>query len=71
MTVAGLLAGEDIRDQVGETQEDEIILLPADALNADDLLIDSMSLHDLKKSLAPAEVRTGYELTECLKDIDG
>ena len=71
VTVAGLLAGEDIRDQVGETQEDEIILLPADALNADDLLIDSMSLHDLKKSLAPAEVRTGYELTECLKDIDG
>jgi len=70
VTVAGLLAGQDIKEQVGETREDEIILLPADALNADDLLIDSVTLNDMNEYLAPATVRTGYELTECLKDLD-
>ena len=69
VTVAGLLAGNDIKQQVGETKKDEIILIPADALNADDLFIDSMSLDELKKSLSPAEVVTGYDLTECLKNL--
>ena len=69
MTVAGLLAGNDIKQQAGETKKDEIILIPADALNADDLFIDSMSLDELKKLLSPAEVVTGYDLTECLQNL--
>ncbi len=69
VTVAGLLAGNDIKQQAGETNKDEIILIPADALNADDLFIDSMSLDELKKLLSPAEVVTGYDLTECLQNL--
>ena len=69
VTVAGLLSGQDIGEQIGETRRDEIILLPADALNVDDLLIDSMSLNELKEKLTPAIVRTGYELTDCLKRL--
>jgi NifB/MoaA-like Fe-S oxidoreductase len=69
VTVAGLLAGNDIKQQAGETNKDEIILIPADALNADDLFIDSMSLDKLKKFLSPAKVVTGYDLTECLQNL--
>ncbi len=66
VTVAGLLGGRDIQRAVGDTHEDEIILLPAEALNADDLFIDSLPIEELRAALAPAEVVTGYELLECL-----
>ena len=69
VTVAGLLAGRDIRASVGDTEAHELLLLPAEALNADGLFIDSMPLSDLKAALSPATVATGYEITECLKAL--
>ncbi len=69
VTVAGLLAGRDIQASLGNTAEDELLLLPAEAVNADGLFIDSMPLSDLTAALAPARVATGYEITECLKDL--
>ena len=69
VTVAGLLAGCDIRAGVGDTAADELILLPAEALNADGMFIDSMPLSDLTAALAPATLATGYEITECLKSL--
>ena len=69
VTVAGLLAGDDIRTSIGHTAADELLLLPAEALNADGLFIDSLPLHELTEILAPATVVTGYEITECLKSL--
>jgi len=69
VTVAGLLAGRDIQASLGDTHADELILLPAEAVNADGLFIDSMPLSDLTAALAPATVATGYEITECLKSL--
>ena len=69
VTVAGLLAGRDIETSVGNTAADELLLLPAEAVNADGLFIDSMPLSDLTAALAPATVATGYEITECLKGL--
>ena len=48
---------------------DELLLLPAEAVNADGLFIDSMPLSDLTAALAPATVATGHEITECLKSL--
>jgi NifB/MoaA-like Fe-S oxidoreductase len=69
VTVAGLLAGRDIRESLGEPAADELLLLPAEAVNADGLFIDSMPLSELTAALAPATVVTGYEITECLKGL--
>ena len=69
VTIAGLLAGRDIQARLGETAPDELLLLPAEAVNADELFIDSLPLSDLRAALAPATVATGYEITECLKSL--
>ncbi len=69
VTIAGLLAGSDIQKSLGDTAEDELLLLPAEAINADGLFIDSMPLSDLTAALAPATVATGYEITGCLKAL--
>ena len=69
VTVAGLLGGRDILEAVGDTREDEIVLLPAEAINADALFIDSVPLTEVREALAPAEVVTGYDLLECLGSL--
>ena len=69
VTVAGLLAGRDIRTRLGDTAADELLLLPAEALNADGLFIDSMPLSELTSVLSPATVVSGYEITACLKSL--
>ena len=66
VTVAGLLAGEDLLRAAGSGAEDEVILIPQEALNADDLFLDSLSLSTLRETLAPARVLTGLEITEAL-----
>lgn len=66
VTVAGLLAGRDIQAALGPAEGDDVIVLPAYALNADDLFIDSMPLSDLRASVAPAQVVSGTELTATL-----
>lgn len=66
VTVAGLLAGQDLLDAVGEGRPGELLLLPAEALNADDLFIDSMSLTEFRDAVAPATVLTGVEITGTL-----
>jgi putative radical SAM enzyme (TIGR03279 family) len=68
VTTAGLLAGEDIRDALLPGLEgDQVCLIPAEALNADDLFIDSYALTELKEALAPATVVAGFDLVEALE----
>ena len=67
VTVAGLLGGEDILQALGEPMERDVIVLPAEALNADDLFIDDMPRSELMAQLGPVDLRFGYEVTEALK----
>ena len=66
VTIAGLLGGDDIANALGESREGDLIVLPAEALNGDEIFIDNVPLTDLQARLAPAEIRTGYEITEAL-----
>lgn len=66
VTIAGLLGGRDILDALGEGRPRDLIVLPAESLNADDRFIDDVTLSDLSARLAPAEIRSGYEITEAL-----
>lgn len=66
VTIAGLLGGEDILAALGEGRPEDIILLPAEALNSDDAFIDNLPRSDFEARLGPAVVRAGYEITETL-----
>ena len=63
VTVAGLLPGSDVVRALGPCSPRDVVLLPAEALNAADLFIDSFSLAELKRAAAPARVARGTELT--------
>ncbi len=66
VTIAGLLGGEDIVSALGESRPGDLVLIPGEALNADDLFIDSLPLETVRRRLAPAQVVAGYELAACL-----
>jgi putative radical SAM enzyme (TIGR03279 family) len=68
-TVAGLLGGADILRALGGGAEGDVIVLPAEALNADALFIDSVPLARLEAALEPATVVRGYEITEALRHL--
>ena len=69
VTVAGLLAGRDIVRALGETVEDDLVLLPAEALNADDRFVDNLPLGEVRDAVAPAPAVAGYDLLECFRSI--
>jgi putative radical SAM enzyme (TIGR03279 family) len=70
VTVAGLLGGRDILAALGPRgSAGDVVVLPAEALNADDLFIDSLPLAELEAALAPASVVRGYEVTEALRSL--
>ncbi len=69
VTVAGLLGGRDIQSALGSGRQGDLVLLPAEALNADDLFIDSLPLAELTSAIAPARVLSGYEITEVLRAL--
>jgi putative radical SAM enzyme (TIGR03279 family) len=67
VTIAGLLGGRDILSALGEPLAGDVVVLPAEALNADEVFIDDLPLAELRERLSPAEVRTGYEVTQALR----
>jgi len=72
VSVAGLLSGADIVDAVlaaGAPGEGDVVLLPGEALNADDLFIDSLSISKVEELLAPARVLPAFDLPEALRSL--
>jgi putative radical SAM enzyme (TIGR03279 family) len=67
VTVAGLLGGRDILSSLVEPRAGDLVVLPAEALNADGRFIDDMPREALAQSLPGVEIRAGYEVTEALK----
>ncbi len=66
VTIAGLLSGRDIADSVGGARPGDLVLLPATALNDDEVFIDGMPLGEVTRVLVPARVRAGHDLVETL-----
>ena len=66
VTIAGLLAGADILNAVGDSRRGDLVLLPGEALGAGGVFIDGMALASLEERLAPAAVRAGHELVGTL-----
>jgi putative radical SAM enzyme (TIGR03279 family) len=69
VTVAGLLGGRDLLEAAEGARKGDLILLPAETLNQDDLFIDSLPLAEFREAVAPARVIPAYEITEALKSL--
>ncbi|MBQ7075382.1 MAG: DUF512 domain-containing protein, partial [Clostridia bacterium] len=51
ITVAGLLTGKDIVEQLKEKDLGEVLILPEVLLNYDRVLLDDYSISDIEKAL--------------------
>ena len=69
VTVAGLLSGRDMLAAVSDAEPSDLILLPREALNADELFIDSFSLAEFRDTVAPAQVIPAFDLIEALGEL--
>ena len=71
VTVAAFasLQSESIADALAGGREDDIVLLPGEALNGDRLFIDTVSFEEVRARLAPARVVPGHELTAMLRAL--
>jgi len=67
VTVAGLMAGKDILATVQDSREGDLVMLPAEALNGDDLFIDSTPLSTVVQGLGPALVVTAHQILDGLE----
>ena len=67
VTVAGLLGGQDILARLRDGRKGDLVLLPAEALNADERFIDDMPRTELAAGLPGVEIRAAYEVTEALR----
>jgi putative radical SAM enzyme (TIGR03279 family) len=67
VTTAGLLPGADIRDAVlARSGRFDRVLVPAEALNDDDIFIDNLPFAELRAALGGARVLPAYELVAAL-----
>jgi len=69
VTVAGLLAGEDLLRAVDDPRPGDLVLLPAETLNQDDLFIDSLPLDRFRSEVAPARIVPAYEIPDALRSL--
>ena len=69
VTAAGLLGGRDLLAAITEASEEDIVMIPAEALNQDALFIDSVSLDDFRREVWPAAVLPGYSVSEALSQL--
>ncbi len=67
VTVAGLLAGQDIARTLGESGEGDLVLIPGEALNRDGQFIDSMTLEHLRLAAGGARVVPAPSIAEGLR----
>ena len=62
VTTAGLLPGADVRGAIAASAGLDTVLIPAEALNDDDLFIDSVPFADVADAASPRVV-PAYELS--------
>ncbi len=70
VTVSGLLTGEDLLDAaLREADEYDVLVLPPNCLNSDNLFLDDMSLQQFQNALGKPVVVGRYNLAESIKEI--
>jgi putative radical SAM enzyme (TIGR03279 family) len=65
VTTAGLLPGAALQEALRDRRDLELVLIPGEALNDDDLFIDSMTLGQLAGSV-PVDVRPSKNFSDAL-----
>lgn len=68
VTTAGLLPGRDIAAQLDRRPFD-VVLLPAESLNDDDVFVDDYSFADLRAKFSHARLIAAHELTSALVEL--
>jgi putative radical SAM enzyme (TIGR03279 family) len=66
VTTAGLLPGKDIADAIRRSGTYDVVLIPAEALNDDEVFVDDVALDTLRELFGTARIEAGWELTETL-----
>ncbi|MCH9031115.1 MAG: DUF512 domain-containing protein, partial [candidate division Zixibacteria bacterium] len=67
ITISGLLTGADLLEKARKSAENEdVIVLPPNCLNGDDLFLDNMTLADFKNKLGRKVVVGSYDMVETL-----
>jgi putative radical SAM enzyme (TIGR03279 family) len=69
VNTAGLLPGGDVLAALLQRESYDVVLLPAESLNEDDVFIDNLSLADLRASLAGSRIVPAYELTSAFGSL--
>ena len=71
VNVSGLLTGKDIISALKGVGERDLILIPATALKSgEEIFLDDVSLADLRKIFAPAQIlpiKNGFEFRKALE----
>ncbi len=72
VTVSGLLTGQDLlAEALAMANEYDVLVLPPNCLNTDDLLLDDMSLSQFRTSLGKPVVVGRYNLAESIREAFG
>jgi len=70
VTVSGLLTGRDLLDKALECSEEyDVVVLPPNCLNSDDLFLDDMSLERFQDAVNKPVVVGRYNLAESIREI--
>lgn len=71
VTTAGLLPGRDIAAAIRRSGTYDIVLIPAEALNDDEMFVDDVALATLREIFADTLIVPGHELTQALQNCGG
>jgi putative radical SAM enzyme (TIGR03279 family) len=69
VTTAGLLAGNDIAADLAERASFDVALLPAEALNDDNLFVDNLPFDTLQQRFPQTRLVPAHELTSALRKL--
>jgi putative radical SAM enzyme (TIGR03279 family) len=70
VTTAGLLPGRDLADALVAHPAADVVLIPAEALNDDDVFVDNYALTELRAGLPSARVVAAHEITRALIELE-
>jgi putative radical SAM enzyme (TIGR03279 family) len=67
VTTAGLLPGRDIAEAIRVSGNYDVVLIPAEALNDNDMFIDDVALDTLRNMFGTTRIVAGHELIDALQ----
>ncbi len=68
--MSGLLTGQDLLDQAQKMADElDVVVLPPNCLNSDNLFLDDMSLQQFQNALGKPVVVGRYNLAESIREI--